>query len=109
MIIIVLVYIESPSNRQARRDNRNLLPLPPNARCAVSRGRWLVDVVSVTQSVSCFFVKAGPIHGDGVKRICRHLKGTKDLWLSFGGMLMGVMAEDRHAISGHIFVIHDPR
>jgi len=53
-----------------------------------------------------------------VKRVFRYLSGTKNLWLSFGGIgdvgdgglkgyadADGSMHEDRHAISGYAFMI----
>ena len=50
-----------------------------------------------------------------MKRIFRYLKGTRDLWLSYGNTVKelegyadadGSMAEDRKAISGYAFLIH---
>ena len=50
-----------------------------------------------------------------MKKNFRYLKGTKDLWLSYGGQQKeligyadadGNMAEDRHAISGYAFILH---
>ena len=52
---------------------------------------------------------------EAVKQIFHYLKGTRDLWLSYGGIAReltryadadGSMAEDRHAISGYAFLLH---
>jgi hypothetical protein len=49
-----------------------------------------------------------------VKHVFRYLKGTRDLWLTYGGSEQkltgwadadGNMAEDRHAVSGFAFLI----
>ena len=73
------------------------------------------DIAFAVQTVSRFSTKPGPAHWEAVKRIFRYLKGTTDLWLSYGMTKMkltgytdadGSMAEDRHAISGYAFLIH---
>jgi hypothetical protein len=73
------------------------------------------DITYAVQSVSRFSKNPGLAHWDTVKRIFRYLKGTKDLWLSYGGKgkeltgyadADGNMAEDRHAISGYAFLLH---
>ena len=73
------------------------------------------DIAFVVQTVSQFSTKPGPAHWEAVKRIFRYLKGTTELWLSYGMKKMeltgysdadGNMAEDRHAISGYAFLIH---
>lgn len=73
------------------------------------------DISFAVQTVSRFSTKPGLIHWDAVKRIFRYLKGTKDLWLSYGHAKIdlagyadadGSMAEDRHAISGYAFIVH---
>ena len=55
------------------------------------------------------------MHWEAIKKIFRYLKGTKDLWLSYGGQQKdlvgyvdadGNMAEDRHAISGYAFILN---
>jgi Reverse transcriptase (RNA-dependent DNA polymerase) len=67
------------------------------------------DISFAVQTVSRF------PHWEAVKRIFRYLKGTVDLWLSYGHAKInlagyadadGSMAEDRHAISGYTFIIH---
>ena len=60
-------------------------------------------------------MKPGPAHWEAVKQVFCYLKGTIELWLSFGTKKMkltgytdadGSMSEDRHAISGYAFLIH---
>ena len=73
------------------------------------------DIAFAVQTVSCFSTKPGPAHWEAVKHVFCYLKGTSDLWLSYGMKNMkltgytdadGSMAEDRHAISGYAFLIH---
>ena len=73
------------------------------------------DITYAVQTVSCFSKNPGQAHWEAVKRIFRYLKGTKELWLSYGGEEKelrgyadadGSMAEDRHAISGYAFLLH---
>ena len=73
------------------------------------------NITFAVQTVSRFSIKPGPAHWEAVKQIFRYLKGTIDLWLSYGTKKMiltgyadadGNMAEDRHAISGYAFLIH---
>jgi hypothetical protein len=65
--------------------------------------------------LSRFTTKPGLAHWEAIKRVFHYLKGTKDLWLLYGGKrenLIGYadadgnMAEDRHAISGYAFLLH---
>jgi len=73
------------------------------------------DIAYAVQTVSRFSSKPGLDHWEAVKRIFRYLKGTRELWLAYGGEekdLLGYadadgnMAEDRHAISGYAFILH---
>src|ERR1700735_3486515 len=73
------------------------------------------DIAFAVQTVPRFSTKPGPAHWEAVKQIFRYLKGTSDLWLSYGMKNMkltgytdadGSMAEDRHAISGYAFLTH---
>ena len=73
------------------------------------------DISFAVQTLSRFSTKPGIAHWDAVKRVFRYLKGTIDLWLSFGQKQAdltgyadadGSMAEDRHAISGYAFIIN---
>jgi hypothetical protein len=73
------------------------------------------DITFAVQAVSRFSTKPGLAHWEAVKQIFRYLKGTRELWLSYGGIVRelegyadadGSMAEDRKAISGYAFLIH---
>jgi hypothetical protein len=73
------------------------------------------DITFAVQTVSRFATNPGLIHWEAVKRIFRYLKGTRELWLSYGGVRKemvgyadadGSMMEDRRAISGYAFIIH---
>src|SRR6266511_3471556 len=73
------------------------------------------NITYVVQTVSHFSTKLGPKHWEAVKQIFRYLKGTKELWLSYGGQQKklegyadadGSMAEDRRAISGYAFIVN---
>src|SRR6266567_9151639 len=72
------------------------------------------DITYVVQAVSRFSKNPGLPHWDTVKQIFHYLKGTKDLWLSYGEKAReltgyadtdGNMAEDRHAISRYAFLL----
>lgn len=61
------------------------------------------DITFVVQTVSRFSTKPGTAHWEAVKRIFRNLKGTWDLWLTYGSKVRdlegfadadGSMAED---------------
>ncbi len=73
------------------------------------------DITYAIQTVSRFSTNPGIEHWDTIKRIFRYLKGTKDMWLSYGGQQRelqgyadadGSMAEGRRAVSGYTFMIH---
>ena len=73
------------------------------------------DISFAVQTVSRFASKPGMPHWEAVKRIFRYLKGTRELWLAYGGKdkelkgyadADGSMAEDRKAISGYAFIIN---
>ena len=73
------------------------------------------DICFAVQTVSRFNSKPGLAHWEAVKRIFRYLKGTKELWLAYGGVTRdlvgyadadGSMSEDRKAISGYAFIVH---
>ena len=73
------------------------------------------DIAYAVQSISQFSKNPGIVHWDAIKQIVHYLKGTKDLWLSYGGKgkeltgyadADGNMAEDHHAISGYAFILH---
>jgi hypothetical protein len=73
------------------------------------------DIAYAVQTVSRFATNPGPAHWEAVKKIFKYLKGTRDLWLTYGrqGSTLegysdadGSMAEDRCAISGYAFIIN---
>ena len=73
------------------------------------------DICFAVQTVLRFNSKPGMTHWEVVKRIFKYLKGTKDLWLVYGGEpkeLLGFadvdrsMAEDRKAVSGYAFMVN---
>lgn len=73
------------------------------------------DISFAVTTLSRFSSNPGPAHWDAVKRVFCYLKGTRDLWLTYGS-LEGVlkeyadadrsMAEDRHAMLGYAFIIN---
>jgi hypothetical protein len=73
------------------------------------------DISFAVQTVSRFAKNPGMAHWDTVKQIFRYLKGTRELWLTYGGKgkalegyadADGSMMEDRRAISGYAFIIN---
>jgi hypothetical protein len=73
------------------------------------------DISYVVQVMSKFSKNTGETHWEAVKRIFRYLKGTQDLWLTYGNASKdlarfmdadGNMAEDRHATSGYAFILN---
>jgi len=73
------------------------------------------DILFAVQTVSCFSKNPGLMHWDAVKQIFHCLKGTANLWLTYGMVkdnlvgyadADGSMAEDRHTISGYTFMLH---
>lgn len=73
------------------------------------------DITYTVQTVSHFSKNPGSTHWEAVKKIFHYLKGTEDLWLSYGGQQKeligyadtdGNMAEDHHVILGYAFILH---
>lgn len=73
------------------------------------------DILFAVTSLSRFTKNPGEEHWNELKRVFRYLKGTKDLWLKFGGNSKelvgyadadGNMTEDRHAITGYAFILN---
>jgi hypothetical protein len=73
------------------------------------------DISFAVQTLSRFAKNPGLAHWEAVKRVFRYLKGTRELWLSYGGRKVdlegyadadGSMMEDRRAISGYAFIVH---
>ena len=46
------------------------------------------DIAFAVQTISHFSTKAGLAHWEAVKQVFCYLKGTADLWLSYGMMKM---------------------
>ena len=74
-----------------------------------------LDITYAMQTISRFTKNLGAAHWEAVKQIFHYLKGTRELWPSYGGTTKeltgyadadGNMAEDRHAISGYAFLLH---
>jgi Reverse transcriptase (RNA-dependent DNA polymerase) len=78
------------------------------------------DIAFAIGILSRFSTNPGRAHWEAVKRVFRYLKGTRELWLTFGNNTCdashshdfigyadadGSMQEDRHAISGYAFLI----
>jgi hypothetical protein len=73
------------------------------------------DIAFAVTTLSRFSKNPGEAHWAAVKRVFRYLKGTKELWLTYGGEQRelvgfadadGSMAEDRKAISGYAFLLN---
>ncbi len=73
------------------------------------------DITFAIQTLSRFAKNPGLAHWDAVKRVFRYLKGTCELWLSYGRTKNdlegyadadGSMMEDRKAVSGYAFVVY---
>jgi hypothetical protein len=73
------------------------------------------DIAFAVTTLSRFSKNPGPSHWEAAKRVLRYLKGTRDLWLSYGGLkgelvgyadADGSMSEDRHAINGYAFILN---
>jgi hypothetical protein len=73
------------------------------------------DISFAVQTLTRFMVNPGIVHWEVVKRVFRYLKGTRELWLSYGGVTKemegyadadGSMMEDRKTISGYAFIIN---
>jgi hypothetical protein len=72
------------------------------------------DITYATTAVSCFNANPGHAHWEAVKQIIRYLKGTNDWEITYGTQVKdlegytdadGSMNEDRHVISGYVFLI----
>jgi hypothetical protein len=73
------------------------------------------DICFAVQTVSRFNSKPGLAHWEAIKQIFCYLKGTRDIWLAYGGVVKdlvgyvdvdGSMSEDCKAISGYTFIIN---
>ena len=74
------------------------------------------DVAFAVTQLSRSATDPGEAHWLAVKMVSKHLKGTRDLWLTYGpggnlnlegyGDADGSMQEDRHAISGNAVILN---
>ena len=73
------------------------------------------DITFAIQTLSRYSTKFGHVHWNTVKRVFSYLKGTRELWLTYGHAqteligyadVDGSTAEDRHAVSGYAFIIN---
>jgi hypothetical protein len=73
------------------------------------------DISFAVTTLSRFNSNPGEAHWNAAKRVFRYLKGTRDLWLVYGGVKRvltgwadadGSMAEDRRAVTGYAFLIN---
>ena len=73
------------------------------------------NICFVVQTVSRSNTNPGSAHWEVVKQIFHYLKGTRDLWLRYGGVVKelvgyvdadGSMSKDHKAISGYNFLIN---
>ena len=72
------------------------------------------DILYAVTTLSKFSSNPGLAHWEAVKRVYRYLTGTRELWLTFGGIEKelvgyadadGSMNEDRHALLGYVFLV----
>lgn len=73
------------------------------------------DIAFAVTTLSRYTKNPGMPHWD-VKQVFWYMKGTKDLWLQYGGEEKkeligysdadGSMAEDQHAVNGYIFILN---
>ncbi|KAL5478632.1 hypothetical protein ACEPAI_2818 [Sanghuangporus weigelae] len=74
------------------------------------------DIAFTVTLLSKFSVNPGPDHWKAVKRVFAYLKGSRNLWLTYGGVqgreLKGFtdadrsMQEERRAISDYVFILN---
>jgi hypothetical protein len=73
------------------------------------------DITYAIQVLSKFLKDPGEAHWEAVKQVFCYLKGTQELWLTYGGAgedltsftdVDSNMAEDRRAMSGYAFIIN---
>ena len=112
---IRLTSAQSPSTTQEIAHMRNIPYQEAVGSLMYASLGTRPDITYAVQTVSRFSKNPGQAHWEAVKRIFRYSKGTKELWLTYGGQEKdlkgyadadGSMAEDRHAISGYAFLLH---
>ena len=73
------------------------------------------DITYAVSILARFSQNPGITHWNALKRVYAYLKSTRDLWLTFGGEKAklqgfsdadGMSQEDRHAISGYVFMLN---
>jgi Reverse transcriptase (RNA-dependent DNA polymerase) len=73
------------------------------------------DIAFAVHTLSRYSTKFGPAHWNTVKWVFSYLKGTKELWLTYGQTQAEMMGyadadgsttEDRHAVTGYAFIIN---
>lgn len=73
------------------------------------------DITYAVSILTWLSQNPGITHWNGVKHVYTYLKYTRDLWCTFGGQQAkiagytdadGMSQEDRHAISGYIFMLN---
>ena len=112
---IKLTSVQSPSTTEEIAKMRNIPYHEAVGSLMYASLGTRPDITYAVQTVSRFAINPGPAHWEAVKKIFRYLKGPRELWLSYGGIIReltgfadadGNMAEDRHAISGYAFLLH---
>lgn len=73
------------------------------------------DITYAVTQLARYSQNPGPLHWNTLKRVYAYVKNTRDLWLVLGGEnnratigysdADGMSNEDRHAISGYVFLI----
>lgn len=73
------------------------------------------DIAFAVNVLSRFGQNPGIAHWEALVRVFKYLKGTRNLWLTFGGVegelqgfadADGSMAEDRRAVTGYAFILN---
>jgi hypothetical protein len=74
-----------------------------------------LDITYAVQVLLKVLKNLGEAHWDAVKRVFHYLKGTRDLWLTYGSIgedlagftdTDGNMVEGHHAMSGYTFIVN---
>ncbi|CAA7269926.1 unnamed protein product [Cyclocybe aegerita] len=114
-------YIDSIIRQYNLQDLKPLsIPMDPNVRLSSAQSPSTTVKIAKMANIPYHeavgsLMYASLEHWEAVKRIFRYLSGTKELWLSFGGDMKGLvgfadadgsMAEDHHMISGYAFLLH---
>src|SRR6202522_4010649 len=121
------IYYENPSVNRFEEEEEPVeivktnvdLPAAPNPPvvCDEAPENAYTDApeTSDTETAEKRARKPGLAYWEAVKWISKYLKGTKELWLGYGGVARelvgfvdadGSMGEDRRAISGYAFIIN---